>query len=315
MAIGDLSPEIESIVVRPDLGYSVLAYADRLRDYCDATEVRWDMNMEIKSAVLRALLAAYTHPIVSGILTLMLASAALLTGIIDGLGSNFIPLIQKQDLIGTVLFNFLFVLFLAGLMRLLALLTHGFYIMSESVKPSTSEASVGIKILWIFGCLFVLISIALLTIRLVTPYSAVLLVAALVCAAVLVALVLAYLNLTDRMIIFLLQLIFLFSMFGLGRAWIDIQRVKPAGVRVYLKDGMKLDSNIVFSSPSGFIIYLTGSAEAEYHTWDSVDRIKVIELPGKSRTPIFGTDTVSGIVRFVCSLKAQADPDCKNGTR
>jgi hypothetical protein len=269
--------------------------------------------------ILPALVWVYTHPIVSGIITLLLASAAFLTGVVSGLGMNFVPFVQKSDLIGTLLFYLSMVLFAAGLLRVMALFIFNMF-KERPQGVSWSPYYLG-AVFWSFVTSLVVVTmVAIFIITLIPGYSSIIAVSVIINGLLLAALLILYTTLKRATALFLAQLLFLLSMFGLGRAWMDIQRLRPPTMQVHLKGGEIVLGNVVFTSPSGLLIFVSYNLSPEYHSWDQIDKVMLKTMAGEKYEPFVSEESMKAVVRAFCRLKGampkgmratgQTDTDC-----
>jgi hypothetical protein len=269
--------------------------------------------MGVTGSLLRPFMALYTHPIVTGIITLMLASAAFLSGIITSLGTEFVPLIRKEDLLSTLFLYLLFVMAAAGALRLFVLILY------EQIKPwlkfkATPELKERIpefryfvpQLLTILGCVLGIFTLLLILRTVLSAYTVVIVLFVLFCATILTLLGVLYVYLRGSVVLFVAQLTFLVSMFGLGNVWIAVQRERPAGLQVQFEDGATVSGNVVFTSSEGLIMFVANAPNAHFFAWDHVEKITLLTTESGQAS----SDDIKAIVRWYCSLSRFIAPDC-----
>jgi hypothetical protein len=268
--------------------------------------------------VIGKIIAGYTHPVGSAIITVALMSIAFLAGVLDGLGSAFIPLVHKADVLGTFFSYLAVILFFGGLLRLLILIIVNLYRMWRNKRRALKSSGIYQKLDWekryvgpissaVASVLFA-ISLFIFALLIMRAYDFVLAICVLLSALLTVLFIYFYPRLWP-VVLFSLQVAFLILMFATGRLWIEVQRVKPANTHVHLRGGTIVDGSVAFSSESGVIVFTGGAVEPEYYPWERVEKISVIAT-GRQAEPSESADFVRAVVRIACRIKGSTDADC-----
>jgi hypothetical protein len=294
----------------------------------------WFERLMQRKDFLRLLVGVYTHPIVSGIITLLLASTAFLTGVISGLGINFVPFVQKSELIATLFFYLSMVLFAGGLLRVMVLFIFNMFkerpqgvawhtLIKRDPKffLTASEAALLSIFCSFVACLLVIMMVVIFIVTLIPGYDSVVAVSVIFSGSLLAVFMILYRSSKRASALFLAQVVFLLSIFGLGRVWMDIQRLRPPTMRVHFKDGETVLGNVAFASPSGLLIFVSNNLSPEYHSWDSVEKVMLETIEGEKYKPLVDEERMKVIVGAFCRLKGaipkgmsstgNTDTDCK----
>jgi hypothetical protein len=240
-------------------------------------------------------------------------SAAFLSGVIDGLGPEFVPLLHKTDIIGAYFSYLVVVFFFAGLFRATGLIfankhkewmerrrkweaSGKFREMDFDVRHVPMVSNVGS-----FVCM---VGLVVLFLVYMTPaYSAIILLCTF--AAIVLVLLFVYLYSSGKAAIsflFWLQLAFLLLMFATGKLWIEVQRTKPAITQLHLQGGSVVTGSVVFASSSGVIFFAEGVVQPEYYPWERLEKVSLVASE-KEREPPFSEKVVRNAAHTACVIK------------
>jgi hypothetical protein len=221
--------------------------------------------------------AVYTGPVVSTVLTALLASSAFVLGVAQALGSEFLNLFSKQDVIAAALFLMLPLAVIMGIVR-------NYVLFALDVTFGASKDDWYNRVLFVGGLIIVGLFLLLIFAIALPPELIFAASGAVFMLLVLGGLFAAWWRFRQPGLVFAMLLVTIFLCVQLGITWASLLRNSQPNLTLDLKDGPAANVAVALAGSHGMLVFVDRGLDPQFFPWEAIRGVRASESAKAARS-------------------------------